>query len=173
MTNVLVDDSYLSDIADTIRAKLGVTDTYLPSEMADAIDDIGGGVTPTGTINITANGTYDVTDYASADVAIPGASGSFTPDSNSKTATISIPFEPSGVFCYSDYDGFPTDNSWKMFSFACIDLTNGGYRVTRYGPSNYNVAARAGNSFSYADGTFTATMDYNFVSGITYKWRAW
>lgn len=80
MTNVLVDDSYLSDIADTIRNKLGVADTYLPSEMADAIDDIGGGVTPTGTkqISITANGTTieDVTNYASAQitVAVPGAS---------------------------------------------------------------------------------------------------
>lgn len=72
MTNVLVDDSYLSDIADTIRSKLGVADTYLPSEMADAIDDIGGGVTPTGTkqISITANGTTteDVTAYANAEI---------------------------------------------------------------------------------------------------------
>lgn len=80
MTNVLVDDSYLSDIADTIRAKLGVADTYLPSEMADAIDDIGGGVTPTGTkqISISANGTTteDVAAYASAQitVAVPSAS---------------------------------------------------------------------------------------------------
>ena len=79
MTNVLVDDSYLSDIADSIRAKLGVQDTYKPSEMADAIDDIGGGVTPTGTkqISITENGTTteDVTNYASAQitVAVPGA----------------------------------------------------------------------------------------------------
>lgn len=31
----------------------------------------GGGTTPTGTLNITTNGTHDVTNYASADVAVP------------------------------------------------------------------------------------------------------
>ena len=79
MSNVLVEEASLQAIANTIRSKLGVADTYLPSEMADAIDDIGGGVTPTGTkqISITENGTTteDVTNYASAEitVAVPGA----------------------------------------------------------------------------------------------------
>lgn len=31
----------------------------------------GGGTTPTGTINITTNGTHDVTNYATADVLVP------------------------------------------------------------------------------------------------------
>ena len=99
MSNVLVEEASLQAIADTIRSKLGVADTYLPSEMADAIDDIGGGVTPTGTkqISITENGTTteDVTDYASAEITVNvsgGASnyevGTYTPTADTQEATI-------------------------------------------------------------------------------------
>lgn len=43
MTQGLVTDTYMSDLADAIRAKLGTEDTYTPAEMADAILSIGGG----------------------------------------------------------------------------------------------------------------------------------
>jgi len=49
-----------------------------------------GGVTPTGTLSITQNGTYDVTDYASADVSVSGGGGSA--GTRSVYDEINIPF---------------------------------------------------------------------------------
>lgn len=43
MAHVIITEQYLTDIADAIRSKLGVSDTYLPSEMSDAIESISGG----------------------------------------------------------------------------------------------------------------------------------
>ena len=41
------------------------------SEVAEKISDIQTGVTPTGQIAITQNGTYNITDFSSASVAVP------------------------------------------------------------------------------------------------------
>lgn len=72
MSKVLVTESHLSDIADAIRAKNGTQTEYRPGDMAQAIADIPQGITPSGTIDIAYNGTFDVTNYASAAVAVPG-----------------------------------------------------------------------------------------------------
>ena len=72
MSKVLVTEDYLEDIADAIRGKLSVQTQYKPGQMAAAIESIPTGVTPTGTINITENGDFDVTNYATASVDVSG-----------------------------------------------------------------------------------------------------
>lgn len=57
MSEVIVTESYLGDIAEAIRAKNGTQNTYKPSQMAAAITAI-----PSGSVNeplsVTENGTY-------------------------------------------------------------------------------------------------------------------
>jgi len=69
---LLINESILTDIADAIRTKTGKSQKIYPSNMDEEILSISaGGTTPTGSINITTNGTHDVTNYASAIVNVP------------------------------------------------------------------------------------------------------
>ena len=78
MSLVTINDTNLKNIANAIREKNGTTDTYKPNEMASAISNIEAGIEPTGTLDITENGNYDVTNYANANVNVASSGGEST-----------------------------------------------------------------------------------------------
>lgn len=60
--------------SELVSGSLSITtnNTYDVTNYASAVVNVSGGVTPTGTINISTNGTYDVTNYRSAVVSVSG-----------------------------------------------------------------------------------------------------
>ena len=61
MAKVIVTETYLENIGDAIRSKLGGSDTYKPSEMAGAISQIHGDPV-LDALSVTQNGTYKASD---------------------------------------------------------------------------------------------------------------
>lgn len=51
----------------------------------------GSGITPTGTLSISTNGTYNVTNYASANVSVPTGTARTSADLTASGATVTVP----------------------------------------------------------------------------------
>lgn len=192
--------SQIQDIIDDANATTGETDTTLADAVETLIDGYGqggsGGIVITdtvdaaggtireitaqeisGTLSVTQNGTYNVTQYASAEVDVSGGggaqTGTFTIASNTKTVTISlddadikfiVALVPNPTQADPDAGGwkttmilyFPSENLSKSFAV---------YTSGSYFSSNNLSAIVDGNDITF-------NVNYNMKAGDTFTWYA-
>ena len=111
MTKVLVTQSKLDTLAEVIGGKSNTNVPLTLDEMITAADSItsGGGITPTGNINITSAGVTDVTNYATA----------------------TVPQGQIGISWAGGYRTVSGVRKWEAYAYAGVDEGDG------FGTSGY------------------------------------
>lgn len=167
MAKYFVDGQDLTDIADAIRGKTGRSaNMEFPDEFVSEIGSISsGGITPTGTKQITANGTnIDVAQYEKADVAVPASavdSGtkSITANGNNQDvvgyATVNVNVPNS----YSAADEGKVVSNGALVAQSSDTVTqNDTYDTTLINSLTVNVSGGGSSGATVvSSGTFTGT----------------
>ena len=167
---------FLTDIADGIRKKKGTTAKIPAQNFRTEIESISGGSTPTGSITITSNGTYDVTTKATAVVNVPAPTptvygGTYTPSSTTNAFRITLGFTGCKYFSIHA-TSVPDINRTDCMSWTSA---TGMSCWSRY-RGTYNTG------YGYDGGTIEIDGDQIYVEiiqanlslagGITYQWFA-
>ena len=147
MTKVLVTQSKLDTLAEVIGGKSNTNVPLTVDEMITAADSItsGGGITPTGNIDITQAGVTDVTNYATATV----------PETTAYITMDDAEFYTSGA-----------NRRWRIYGKAIIDPGD-SYDAGWLGETK--VGSYAYNTYAVPSGTtITPTTSSQTIGGANY-----
>ena len=191
MSKVLVTSGHLQDIADAIRGKNGESTPYRPGDMAAAIQALDGSgyPEPTGSMEITANGTYDVKDVAEAAVNV--SAGGATLELNydfTRSATDTVRGVPivsygnvtqtasglvmSGTSTYLQLQPrYSADTFTYELDIASITIRNGSHNRLVMGRGGSGLIYRSTGKWAFYNGNWQETdvTDGAYLNGCTLK----
>lgn len=155
MSNVLVEESSLQAIANSIRAKNGSTDTYKPGDMATAIDEIEGGGLPKEFewVNCISDGydiVPDVTSIKDETVVFTYPSGNrfmFSAFPNYTLKHLTLNISKPLITCYKIF-----------FSFGQVNANAGAFALE-------HLTINADTSKSINFGSFIRSCDIKVIDG--------
>lgn len=149
----------------------GLTDTYygLSTDIKPTGEPVpSGGITPTGTITITKNDTYDVTQYASAEVNVSGGSSDYTTatitvtENGATNGIISAPIIIKAVTGHNEEVeltmGYIETGPHETCSYTII-LSSSGISQIYIPPEKIDVISISGDIEDYTDGYYGITGD--------------
>lgn len=137
-----------------LKTKIYRTEISASMAIANLGSTGSGGITPTGTLNINQNGTFDVTYYESAEVDVPAPDGYIKPEG---TVTVTS----NGTHDVESYKSVNVNVPTGSGATGTVTIeSNGVHDVASYAKANVNVPVPEG--YIQPSGTKTVTSNATY-----------
>lgn len=167
MSNKLYEESDVQAIANAIRSKNGSSDTYMVSEMAQAVLDIPTGTTPTGTKQITISSagttTENVSAYANAEITVP--QGQYKPNIDATPTNPSISVSNGGLITAEVMTQYVNDLLKPSFTEGYIKSSDVSMKVKIGGSATQQLNTVNGQTVTPTTSTQYIAVQGDYVLG--------